>query len=65
MVFEFLYENEMLYDYYFEFRSEHSTQQTLTTLVNRVTTFFGRSNIAISLFIGLKKAFDKVHHQLL
>ena len=65
LVFDFLSDNEILYDYQFGFRSKHSTQQALITLVDRVTKSFDRSNIVVSLFIDLKKAFDTVHHRIL
>ena len=65
IVFDFLCENEILYDYQFGFRSKHSTQQALITLVDKVTKSLDRNNIVISLFIDLKKAFDTVHHKIL
>ena len=65
IVFDFLCENEILYNYQFGFRSKHSTQQALITLVDKVTKSLDRGNIAISLFIDLKKAFDTVHHRIL
>ena len=65
IVFDFLCENEMLYDYQFGFRSKHSTQQALITFVDNVTKSLDGSNIVISLFIDLKKAFDTVHHRIL
>ena len=65
IVFDFLCENEILYDYQFGFRSKHSTQQALITLMDKVTKSLDRGNIAISLFIDLKKAFDTVHHRIL
>ena len=65
IVFDFLCENEILYDYQFGFRSKHSTQQALITLVDNVTKSLDGSNIVISLFIDLKKAFDTVHHRIL
>ena len=49
----------------FGFRSKHNTQQALITLVDNVTKSLDRSNIVISLFIDLKKAFDRVHHRIL
>ena len=54
LVFDFLSDNEILYDYQFGFRSKHSTQQALITLVDRVTKSLDRSNIVVSLF-DLKK----------
>ena len=63
IVSDLLCDNEVLYDYQFGFRSRHSTQQALITLVDRITQ--DMSNIVISLFIDLKKAFDTVHHGIL
>ena len=60
-----LFNNEVLYDYQFGFRSKHSTQQALITLVDRITKSLDQNNIIISLFIDLKKAFDTVHHVIL
>ena len=65
LVFDFLGDSEILYDYQFGFRSKHSTQQALITLVDRVTKSLNRSNIVVLLFIDLKKAFDTVHHRIL
>ena len=65
LVFDFLSDNEVLYDYQFGFRSKHSTQQALITLVDRITKSLDQNNIIISLFIDLKKAFDTVHHRIL
>ena len=65
IVSDFLCDNEVLYDYQFGFRSRHSTQQALITLVDRITKSQDMSNIVISLFIDLKKAFDTVHHRIL
>ena len=65
MVSDILCENEVLYDYQFEFRSRHNTQQALITLVDRITKSQDMSNIVISLFIDLKKTFDTVHHRIL
>ena len=65
LVFDFLSDNELLYDYQFGFRSKHSTQHALITLVDRVTKSLDRNNIVVSLFIDLKKAFDTVHHRIL
>ena len=65
LVFDFLSDNEILYDYQFGFRSKHSTQQALITLVDRVTKSLDRTNIVVSSFIDLKKTFDTVHHRIL
>ena len=64
-MFDFLSVNKILYDYQFGFRSKHSTQQALIILVDRITKSLDRTNIVVSLFIDLKKAFDTVHHRIL
>ena len=58
-------DSEILYDYQFGFRSKHSTQQALITQVDRVAKPLDKSNIVVSLFIDLKKAFDTVHHRII
>ena len=63
--FDFLSDNEILYNYQFGFRSKHSSQQALITLVDRVIKSLDKSNIVASLFIDLKNAFDTVHHRIL
>ena len=65
IVFDILYENKVLYDYKFEFRSKHSIQHALITLVKRITSSLDVGNIVIPLFIDFKKAFDTVNHQIL
>ena len=65
MVSDFLCDNEVLYDYQFGFRSRHITQQTLITLVDRITKSQDMSNIVILLFIDLKKTLNTVHHRIL
>ena len=48
--------------YQFGFRSNHSTQQAITTLVNRIIKCLDSecNDIVIRIFLGLKKAFDTV-----
>ena len=55
----------MITSFRFRFRSKHSAQQALITLVDRVTKTLDRSNIIVSLFIYLKKAFDPVYYRML
>ena len=64
-MFDFFSDNEILYDYQVGFRSKHSTQQALITLLDKVIKSLDRTNIIILLFIDLKKAFDTVHHRIL
>ena len=59
--------HEVLYKYQFGFRSDHSTQQAIITLDNRITKCLDSecNDIVIGIFLDLKKAFDTVDHTIL
>ena len=59
--------HEVLNKYQFGFRSNHSTQQAINTLVNRITKCQDSecNDIVIGIFLDLKKAFDTVDHSIL
>ena len=64
-LFDFICDNNILYDYQFGFRPKHSTQQAIITLFDNITKSLDNGNIAISIFIDLKKAFNTVDHLIL
>ena len=64
-LFDFICDNNILYDYQFGLRPKHSTQQAIITLFDNITKSLDNGNIAISIFIDLKKAFDTVNHRIL
>ena len=64
-MFDFICDNNIQYDYQFGFRPKHSTQQAIITLFDNITKSLDNGNIAISIFIDLKKAFDTVDHRIL
>ena len=64
-LFDFICDNNILYDYQFGFRLKHSTQQAIITPFDNITKSLDNGNIAISIFIDLKKAFDTVNHRIL
>ena len=47
------------------FRAGHSTAMAVLDMVERVRGAWGRGNVALGVFIDLKKAFDTVDHELL
>ena len=47
------------------FRAGHSTAMAVLDMVEKVRAAWGRGNVALGVFIDLKKAFDTVDHQLL
>ena len=66
-IVNFMDTHEVLYKYQFGFRSDHSTQQAIITLVNRITKCLDSecNDIVIGIFLDLKKAFDTVDHTIL
>ena len=47
------------------FRSDHSTAMAVLDMVERIRGAWGKGNVALGVFIDLKKAFDTVDHGLL
>ena len=47
------------------FRAGHSTAMAILDMVEKVRASWGRGNVALGVFIDLKKAFDTVDHRLL
>ena len=47
------------------FRAGHSTAMAVLEMVERVRGAWGKGNVALGVFIDLKKAFDTVDHRLL
>ena len=58
-------ENKIIYKYQFGFRQEHSTQQAIISLVDKITKSLDSGDIVIGFIFGLKKAFDTVNHTIL
>ena len=53
------------YEHQYGFRQKHSTQQTIITLVDKITNSLDKGDIIISVFLDLKKTFDTVDHHIL
>ena len=49
----------------FGFRQKHSTQQTIITLVDKITKSLDSGDIVIGFFKRFEKAFDAVNHKML
>ena len=64
-LFNFISDNNILYDHQYGFRKGRSTQQAIITLVDRITKSQDIGDIVITLLIDLKKAFDTIDHRIL
>ena len=47
------------------FQPQHSCQSALTCLVDRLLSFINQSKLNGVVFLDLKKAFDRIDHQIL
>ena len=56
----FLKKNEVLHDYQFGFRPNHSTIHALTDVLQHIYKSLDKANYVIGVYVDLKKAFDTV-----
>ena len=62
---KFLDRNGTIHENQFGFRKGHSTNQAFITLIDKITKSVDNGDIAINIFIDLKKAFYTVSHEIL
>ena len=62
---KFLETKATVHDRQFGFRTNHSTQHAIITLVDKITKSVDSGDIVINLFVDLRKAFDTVSHSIL
>ena len=62
---KFLETKATIHDRQFGFRTNHSTQHAIITLVDKITKSVDSGDIVINLFVDLRKAFDTVSHSIL
>ena len=61
----FISTNNILYDYQFGFRKNHTTSHAITVFLDIITKCLDMNGKASALFIDLKKAFDTLNHDIL
>jgi len=61
----FLSKNNILYDYQFGFRKNHSTVLALIELTDAIYSHLDNGNYALVMYFDLQKAFDTVDHKIL
>ena len=64
-VYGFLNENNLLYTLQYGFRKKHPTVDAVTQFVSDTILAFNNSDLTISVFFDLPKAFDTTDHKIL
>ena len=62
---DFIEKHQLLYQYQFGFRKNHSTFMALVVLLEKITAALDNSEFAVCIFIDFRKAFDTVEHSIL
>ena len=64
-LYQFLDENQVLYNYQLGFRKAHSTVHAVQTAIHSVTKALDTSYQCMGIFIDFSKAFDTIQHNIL
>ena len=64
-VYNFLSQNNIIYDLQFGFRQKFSTSHALINLTENIRQALDEGYIGCSIFVALQKTFDTVDHEIL
>ena len=64
-LFNFLEQKCILYNKQFGFRSQHSTEQAILTITDKIQNAIENRNYSSGIFLDFSKAIDTVHHGIL
>ena len=56
---------EILYQYQFGFRKDHSSYMALMVLMNKITECLEKGDFVVGVYLDFSKAFDTVNHNIL
>ena len=62
---KFIEKQNVLYDKQFGFRSHHSTEHAILSIVVKIQKAIEENNFSTGPFLGFKKTFDTVNHEIL
>ena len=64
-LYAFLNNNNIIYNFQFEFRQQYSTSHALINITENIRKALDDENIGCGVFMDLQKAFDTVDYQIL
>jgi hypothetical protein len=64
-LYNFLSQNNILYEYQFGFRKSFSTQLALSLLLDKISHALDNGEFVVGVFLDFSKAFDTVNHDIL
>ena len=64
-LYNYLLKYNILYEYQFGFRKNHSTSLALVDVIENIYNLLDKKEIVIGLYFDLKKTFDTVNHDIL
>ena len=64
-IYNFLTENNIIYDLQFGFRQKFSASHALINLTENIRQALDEGDIGCGIFVDLQKAFDTVDHEIL
>ena len=64
-VYNYLNDNNVLFQKYFDCRKGHSTDHALIKLIDSIYDSFNQNKYTLGVFIDLSKAFNTVDHNIL